>query len=90
MSVEPPDLRAGATSAARNSDGWAARIGGVTWTALPIDLESVQEAYSLPEPFHRDPADRLIVAEARRPRAAVVTADSRILEYPHVRTVWDA
>ena len=60
------------------------------WTLLPVDLESIEEAYSLPEPFHRDPADRLIVAEARRLRASVVTADSRILAYPHVRTVWGA
>ena len=36
------------------------------------------------------PADWLIVAEARRLRASVGTADSRILEYPHVRTVWSA
>lgn len=58
------------------------------WTVLPIDLESVEEAYSLPEPFHRDPADRLIVAAARRLSAPVITADVRILDYPHVKTVW--
>ena len=28
------------------------------WTILPIELESVEEAYALPAPFHRDPADR--------------------------------
>ncbi len=60
------------------------------WTVLPIDLESVEEAYSLPEPFHRDPADRLIVAETHRRQASVVTADQRILDYPHVRAVWGA
>ena len=58
------------------------------WTVLPIELESVEEAYALPAPFHRDPADRIIVAEARRLSAAVVTADARILNYPHVKTVW--
>ena len=60
------------------------------WTPLPVDLDSVEEAYALPEPFHRDPADRIIVAEARRRSASVVTADARILGYPHVSTVWDA
>ena len=60
------------------------------WTPLPVDLDSVEEAYALPEPFHRDPADRIIVAEARRRSAYVVTADARILGYPHVSTVWDA
>lgn len=29
-------------------------------------------AYALPEPFHKDPADRLIVAMARRLNASVV------------------
>ena len=58
------------------------------WTVLPVELESVEEAYALPVPFHRDPADRIIVAEARRLSASVVTADARILDYPHVETVW--
>lgn len=44
----------------------------------------------LPEPFHRDPADRLIVAQARRSRATLVTADRKILAYPHVKTApWE-
>ena len=58
------------------------------WTVRPIDLDVVEEAYALPEPFHRDPADRLIVATARRLAAAVVTADARMLGYPHVKTLW--
>ena len=58
------------------------------WTVLPIDLESVEEAYSLPDPIHRDPADRLIVAAARRLSAPIITADARLLDYPHVKSVW--
>lgn len=38
-------------------------------------------AYELPEPFHKDPADRLIVAIARLLTAPVVTVDRRILAY---------
>lgn len=44
------------------------------------------EAYSLPEPFHRDPADRILVATARSYQATLLTADERILAYSHVRT----
>jgi PIN domain nuclease of toxin-antitoxin system len=44
------------------------------------------EAYALPGTFHRDPADRLLVAAARRNGLTLVTADDRILAYPHVRT----
>lgn len=58
------------------------------WTYLPIEADMVEEAYSLPPPFHDDPADRLIVAAARLKRLAIVTGDARILTYPHVQTIW--
>jgi PIN domain nuclease of toxin-antitoxin system len=44
------------------------------------------EAYALPEPFHRDPVDRILVATARLLQAILLTCDERILAYPHVRT----
>jgi PIN domain nuclease of toxin-antitoxin system len=45
------------------------------------------EAYALPRTFHRDPADRLLVATARRHDLTLVTADERILAYPAVHTL---
>jgi PIN domain nuclease of toxin-antitoxin system len=42
----------------------------------------------LPQPFHGDPADQMIVATARAQNAAIVTRDARIREYAHVRTIW--
>ena len=39
------------------------------------------ESYALPEAFHRDPADRLIVATARVASATLMTRDRRILDY---------
>ena len=50
----------------------------------PILLESCR----LPQPFHGDPADQLIVSTARIRDAVIVTRDARIREYPHVRSVW--
>jgi PIN domain nuclease of toxin-antitoxin system len=47
----------------------------------------VIEAYALPQPFHRDPADRLLAATARRHELTLVTADERILAYPAVATI---
>lgn len=58
------------------------------WRPLAATLEGVEEAYSLPEPFHRDPADRLITATARVHRLTVVTGDRLLLAYPHLTTVW--
>lgn len=42
----------------------------------------------LPGAFHKDPADRIIIALARRLAVPLVTCDSKILDYPHVVTVW--
>jgi PIN domain nuclease of toxin-antitoxin system len=50
----------------------------------PILVESCR----LPEPFHGDPADQIIVATARDRQAAIVTKDDRIRSYPHVRVLW--
>jgi PIN domain nuclease of toxin-antitoxin system len=48
-----------------------------------IALESTQ----LPAPFHKDPADQMIIATARVYNGLLATTDSRILAYRHVRTV---
>lgn len=45
----------------------------------------VVESIRLPATFHRDPADQLIVATARVYGVPVVTADEKILSYPHVQ-----
>ena len=54
---------------------------------LPLTAEVAVEAYQLPDTFHRDPADRLIVATARHHACPLVTSDRKILDYPHVSTV---
>ena len=51
-----------------------------------VSHEVAMEAYALPGSFHRDPADRLLVAIARRDNFTLATADDRILRYPHART----
>ena len=42
----------------------------------------------LPQPFHSDPGDQIIVATAREENAVVLTKDERILDYPHVKSIW--
>ena len=63
-------------------------LGLNQWECLSIDLAIMEEAYSLPPPFHADPADRIVVATARIHGLCVLTADRRILDYPHVETRW--
>ena len=42
----------------------------------------------LPQPFHGDPADQIIVATAREENATILTRDKIIREYKHVRSLW--
>ncbi len=44
-------------------------------------------AYLLPGDFHKDPADRILVSTAIENGLIFITADSRILSYPHVRSM---
>jgi PIN domain nuclease of toxin-antitoxin system len=44
-------------------------------------------AYELPGTFHKDPADRILVATARERGLTLVTADERILAYRSVKTL---
>ncbi|WP_407635328.1 type II toxin-antitoxin system VapC family toxin [Methylohalobius crimeensis] len=54
----------------------------------PIDVELAVHSVRLPGEFHADPADRLITALARYYSVPLVTADSRIRNYKHVKTIW--
>lgn len=54
---------------------------------IAVDNAIAAEAYCLPEPLQKDPADRLLVATARLHQLTLVTADRRLTAYPHVTTV---
>jgi Uncharacterized protein conserved in bacteria len=45
------------------------------------------ESTALPPGFHRDPADQIIVATARVHGLPLLTADAKIVDYPHVETL---
>ncbi|MGH7897537.1 MAG: type II toxin-antitoxin system VapC family toxin [Candidatus Binatia bacterium] len=70
-------------------DSWiaaAVRYPGIVLYAL--DLEEAVASTNLPGRFHDDPADRMIIALARRLGAPMVTADRAIRRYRHVETIW--
>jgi PIN domain nuclease of toxin-antitoxin system len=52
---------------------------------LDITPDIAIESVFLPDPFHKDPADRILVATARILDIPIVTKDVKILAYPHVR-----
>lgn len=51
---------------------------------IPITHDIALAAYELPGEFHRDPADRILVATAVVHNLTLMTADDRILAYPHL------
>jgi PIN domain nuclease of toxin-antitoxin system len=55
---------------------------------LALDTAVAVAATRLPGPFHADPADRFLVAQARELGIPLLTADSRISSYGPVRSLW--
>ena len=54
----------------------------------PLSARDAIDSARLPGAFHKDPADRIIVALARRHGVGLVTSDKLIQAYPHVNTIW--
>jgi len=55
---------------------------------IPVDNAIALRSVQLQPPFHKDPADRIIVATALTIGATIVTKDEKLLKYRHVKTVW--
>lgn len=55
---------------------------------VPVDNLIAFNANRLVDYAHRDPADRMIIATAELLAATVITRDQKILDYPHVRSMW--
>ena len=54
---------------------------------LELTPQIAIESTKLPGSFHRDPVDQIIVATACVYDIPLLTTDTRILQYPHVRTL---
>lgn len=57
-------------------------------SVIGLSPEIVWHSVTLPGEFHRDPADQLIVATARIHDATILSRDTLLAEYSHVRTLW--
>ena len=79
----------GRLSLTMNIDDWFAVVGEIEGVRfVPLDNELAIQSVTLPGEFHKDPADRMITALARRHSAPLVTADTKIRNYRHVKTIW--
>ena len=55
---------------------------------VPLSPVLAYRSTILPQPFHDDPGDQIIVATAREENATILTKDERILSYENVRSLW--
>jgi len=70
-------------------DTWLATIEKSSdFEFIPVNNRIAAKSVTLPEPFHKDPADRIIVATARESGATLITSDARIRKYRYVQSVW--
>ncbi|NMM00963.1 type II toxin-antitoxin system VapC family toxin [Paraburkholderia sp. RP-4-7] len=68
---------------------WLATVSAIEAVRFaPVDVEISTKSVNLPGEFHKDPADRMIVATARKFAVPLVTKDEKIRAYPHVKTIW--
>jgi PIN domain nuclease of toxin-antitoxin system len=56
-------------------------------TVLYLTPRIALEFCNLPRKFHKDPADRIIVATARIHKMKLITKNQNIIDYPNVETV---
>ena len=56
-------------------------------TVFDLSPRIALESCNLPGNFHKDPADRIIVATARVHKLKLITKDKNIIGYPNVETV---
>ncbi|WP_349365910.1 MAG: type II toxin-antitoxin system VapC family toxin [Nitratireductor rhodophyticola] len=78
--------RLGLTEDVRHWLDIAAELNAVEF--VPIDNEIAVLSTRIGDDFHRDPADRFIVATCQKFAVPLVTADEKIRRYPRIATIW--
>lgn len=69
---------------------WVRKTEGLPFVHfMPVDNTISLRSVTLPGQFHPDPADRIITATAMTMGLPLVTRDDKILNYQHVRTIWE-
>jgi PIN domain nuclease of toxin-antitoxin system len=65
-------------------------IGEIPAALLPIKFRHLDELAHLPSyEHHRDPFDRMLIAQALAEDLAVITSDMRFSAYKRLHILWD-
>ena len=82
-------LSKGRLSLSMNIDAWIKLIDEIKVVRfVPLNNQLAIQSVNLPGTFHSDPADRIITALARQHAVPLITADTKIRDYQHVKSIW--
>ena len=62
------------------------RVASNHFEILPVQMSHILRVNSLPN-FHKDPFDRLLIAQSIEENLSIVTIDNLIIQYP-VKSIW--
>jgi PIN domain nuclease of toxin-antitoxin system len=62
------------------------RIAANQFTILPVQLSHILQVASLPD-LHRDPFDRLLIAQSQVENIPIISIDRYVVQYP-VNVIW--
>lgn len=72
-----------------DTDRWLEKLENLSFVRfIPVDNWIAYRSVNLNGEFHKDPADRMIVATTLINRATLITSDRKILDYKQVQTIW--
>ena len=62
------------------------RLASNRFSSLPVQMQHVLQIASLPD-YHRDPFDRLLIAQSQIEQIPIITVDQTIIQYS-VSIIW--
>ena len=73
-----------------NARDFEAALSKISAALLPIKFKHLDELSRLPSyEDHRDPFDRMLIAQALAEGLAVITSDGRFADYRPLQVIWD-
>lgn len=73
----------------KNLHEWITNLENLPFVSIaPVSHWIFLRSTELPSFFHKDPADRIIIATAQTLGATLISKDDKLLNYPHVKTFW--
>lgn len=81
-------VKAGRIELAHSLSSWVKRaLANIDAETSPFTHEMAEMAYRIPEPFHKDPADRILAATAILENLHLMTADEKILGHKNIHSL---